>query len=96
MNVVLQRVLSQRLLEVISSKFYLGCSPLHKEVLRQYTVQKHRLQYSTVRCSAGHVTDELKNFLLEPFTDRLFYIPLLHADLTLSTNCRHLINKHEI
>jgi len=96
MNVVLQRVLPQRLLEVISSKFYLTCSPLHIEVLWQYTVQKYRPQHDILRCSAGYVTAELKNFLPEPFTDCLFYIPLLQADLTLSTNSRHLINKGEI
>jgi hypothetical protein len=96
MNVVLQTVLLQRLLEVISSKFYLPCSPLHIEVLWQYTVQKYRLQTSTLRCSAGYVTAELKNFLLESFTERLLYIPLLQADPNLSNNCRHVINKDEI
>jgi len=86
MNVVFQRSLQQRLLDVISTKFYLTCPQLHIEVLWLYTVQKHRLQHSTLRCCADYVTAKLKYFLLEPFADRLFYIPLLQA---------HLINKVE-
>jgi hypothetical protein len=67
----------------------------HRSVMAIQALE-YRLQHSTLRCSAGYVNAELKNFLLESFTDCLFYIPLLQAALTLSTNFRHHINKHEI